>query len=232
MAFILGGRISMHGTFVDSVSRPSASPHSLPTPPILLPLTSEQVPEGAGRIVLPALLVPALGALMIPFWLVGTHVIADPAARAILAERPLLGIQLALGLLMLISIFGWPLGRLARRGLARRHVVVDGRLVRSETVWPFATISWTEPLANYSGVAHRVCSSLSGVRHELVLVHRRPSRSVAVLSAPQIPQETLDAAARLFSLAEIPSREAASFKSLRGYLRLAQPRPLPAAVSP
>jgi len=222
----------MHGTFVDSGSQLSASPHPLPATSILLPLTSEQVPEGASRIVLPVLLVPALVALMAPFWLVGLHVAADPAARTILAERPLLGLQLALGLVMLISIFGWPLLGLARRGLARRRIGIDSGLVRADTVWPLGTTSWTEPLANYSGVAHRVCSSLSGVRHELVLVHQRPSRSVTIVSAPQIPQETVEAAARLFALAEIPSREAASFKSLRGYWRLAEPRPLPAPVSP
>jgi hypothetical protein len=90
--------------------------------------------------------------------------------------------------------------------------------------------AWVEPLSAYVGVAHRVRTSLSGVRHELVLVHQNPSKSLILRSSPQISQEAVETAARLFALAEIPSREAASLAPLHGFYRLAEPQPRLAAA--
>lgn len=190
------------------------------------PLLIEQAPEGSGRFVMLALLAPLLVALMVPFWLIVTHLITDPAARAVLAARPLAGLQLGLGLLVLIWIFGWPLAHLAGNAVARRRITIDGGMLRSTTSRLFGTRTWTEPLASYAGVTHRVRTTHAGVRHELVLVHRRPSRSVILLSSQHISPETIEAAARLLALAEIPSREAASFAPLHGFFHLAEPKPL------
>lgn len=215
----------MHGTLVGSLSSSVAtSSPSSPDQPSPFPLVIEQAPEGGGRFVLLALLIPVLAALMTPFWLVIVHLATDPAARSVLAARPLAGLQLATGLLVLIWIFGWPIAHFALRGVGRRRVTIDRETVHSDVVGRFGA-AWTEPLAAYAGVAHRVRTSLSGVRHELVLVHRRPSRSVVLVCAPQIPQEAVAAAAGLFALAEIPSREAASFTPLHGYFRLVEPQP-------
>lgn len=169
-------------------------------------------------------------ALMAPFWLVVVQLASDPAARAVLAGRPLIGVQLLVGLLVLAWIFGWPLVHLARRGLDRRRVTIDGTWVRSDAIGLLGKPSWAEPLAHYAGVTHRVRTSLSGVRHELVLVHRRPSRSLVLQSASQIPQDAAGSVARLFALAEIPSREAASFTPLHGYFHIAEPQPQLAVV--
>lgn len=218
----------MHGTLRDTHLSTSLSTLPFPAETPDFPIVLEQTPLGGGRFALLALLAPALVALMAPFWLVLTQLMSDPAARAILAERPLMGVQLAAGLAALIWILGWPLMHLVSGGLACRRVTIDGGLVRSEAVGRFGWPSWVEPLADYAGVAHRIRTSLSGVRHEVVLVHRRPSRSVVLLCSPQIPQEAVEAAARLFALAEIPSREAASLTPLRRYFGLAEPKPRPA----
>jgi len=212
----------MHGTFADVES--SSFSQSNPAE-----VTFEQAPEGGSRFVLLAVLVPLLAALLAPFWLVVVQLASDPTARAILAARPLVGVQLLAGLLVLGSIFGWPLVVLTRRALGRRRVTIGNGAVRSEAVGLFGKCSWTEPLASYAGLTHRVRTSLSGVRHELVLVHRRPSRSVILLSGAQVPPEAMAAAARLFALAEIPSREAASVTPLHGYFGLAEAKPLLAA---
>jgi hypothetical protein len=134
-------------------------------------------------------------------------------------------VQLAIGLLAVACIFGWPLVVLARRALGRRRITIGSGTVHSEAVGLISKSSWTEPLAGYAGVSHRVRTSLSGVRHEIVLVHARPSRSVILQSGPQIAPEALASAARLFAVAEIPSREAASFAPLHGYFGLAEPKP-------
>jgi hypothetical protein len=212
----------MHGTFADLES--SSFSQSNP-----VEVTFEQAPEGGSRFVLLAVLIPLLAALLAPFWLVVVQLASDPTARAILAARPLVGVQLLVGLLVLGSIFGWPLVMLTRRALGRGRVTIGNGTVRSEAVGLFGKRSWTEPLAGYAGLTQRVRTSLSGVRHELVLVHRRPSRSVILLSGPEVPPETVAAAARLFALAEIPSREAASVTPLHGYFGLAEAKPLLAA---
>jgi len=211
----------MHGTFPDF--DPSAV--SLGEAP---PLVLDHAPEGGSRFLLPAVLFPLLVALMLPFWLVVVQLASDPAARAVLTARPMVGVSLLSGLLVLAGIFGWPLAVLARRALGRRRVTIGGGTVHLEAAGLFGKSSWTEPLAAYAGLTHRVRTSLSGVRHELVLVHPNPSRSIILLSAPQIQAEAFASAARLFAVAEIPSREAARFAPLDGYFGLAEAKPLAA----
>lgn len=210
----------MHGTVSHcDVSSPSDQP-------TVSTLIFEHVPEGGGRFVLLAVLFPLLVALLVPFWLVVVQLASDPAARSVLAARPLVGVQLMIGLIVLTGIFGWPLAGLARRAVGRRRrIVIGDGTVHSEAVGVLGKTSWTEPLANYAGLTHRMRTSLSGVRHELVLVHRRPSRSVVLQSDSQIQADQLAAAARLFALAEIPSREAASFTRLHGYFGLTEVKP-------
>lgn len=215
----------MHGTFSDFDLSSASSVQSNPAPPLVF----EQAPQGGSRFVLPAVLLPLLAALLVPFWLVVVQLASDPGARAVLAARPLVGVQLLAGLLLLACIFGWPLAVLARRSLARRRITIGNGTVYSEAVGSFRKTSWTEPLADYAGITHRVRTSLSGVRHELVLVHRRPSRSVILLSEPTVEAEAISSVARLFALAEIPSREAASFTPLHGYFGPAEAKPLLAA---
>lgn len=212
----------MHGAVVEQATTSNSS-SSLPPSPSYVVL--EQGAEGAGRFVLLAVLCPILLALMVPFWLVLSHMISDPAARAVVVDRPLMGVQLGLGLIVLVWIFGWPLAYLTRGVLRRRLIRIENGLVSAKETGLFGGSGWTEPLAAYVGLTRRVRTSLSGVRQELVLVHERPSRSVILQSSPQISQDTADSMARLFALAEIPSREAASFTPLHGHFRLAEPHP-------
>jgi hypothetical protein len=209
----------MHGTFADF--DPASSDHPGIGPPLVL----EQAPEGGGRFVLAAVSLPVLVTLMVPFWLVVAQLVADPAARAVLMARPLLGLELAAGMLAVAAIFGWPLASLVGTALGRRRITIGNGTVHSELVGRIGKSSWTEPIGAYAGLTQRVRTSLSGVRHELVLVHPRPSRSVILQSGPQVSPEAMASAARLFAFAEIPSREAASFAPAHGYFGLAELKP-------
>lgn len=213
----------MHGTCSDlSISGVSSE---LCGPPVVL----EHAPEGGSRFILIAVLLPLLVALLAPFWLVTAQLASDPGARDILSARPLIGVQLVVGLLVLVGIFGWPLLALARRALGWRRITIGAGTVLSEGVGLFGTRSWSEPLADYLGLAHRVRTSLSGVRHELVLVHTRPSRTVILVSGAQLTPEEIATMARLFAVAEIPSRETASVMPLHGYFGAVEGKPLLAA---
>jgi hypothetical protein len=220
----------MHGTAREPIASSNATFSSSTLPPSPFPLVFEQAPEGSARFVLMALLIPALVALITPFWLIVSQLASDPAARAVVTARPFMALQLVLGFALLISMFGLPLAYLARGAGRRRRITIDGGLVHSQEKSLFGKRSWTEPVSAYMGVAHRVRSSLSGVRHELVLVHQKASRSLILRSSPKISQEDVETAARLFALAEIPSREAASLAPLHGFYRLAEPQPQLAAA--
>jgi hypothetical protein len=204
----------MHGTVSQSVSA-LASPVLADPPP---PLTFEEAPEGAGRLILLALGVVALAALMVPFGLVLAHLASDPAARASLAAEPLRALQLGIAMVVLAGGLGWPLVHLLRTTRVRRTVTIEGGLVRVTTRSLLGRQAWAEPLLAFRGLAPRVTSSVSGVRHALVLVHPRRDRCVVLCSGSFIPADALAALSGLFPVAEISSREAASLASLHGSL--------------
>jgi hypothetical protein len=220
----------MHGTAQEPIARSNTTFSSSQLPPSVFPLTFEQAPEGSARFVLLALLLPALAALMAPFWLIVAQLASDASARAVVAARPLAAVQLLGGFAVLVVMFGWPLAHLARGVRRRRIITINAGKVHSLESGFFGTRAWVEPLSAYAGIAHRVRTTLSGVRHELVLVHQKPSRTLILRSSPQISQEAVVTAAQLFALAEIPSREAASLAPMHGFYRLAEPQPLLAAA--
>jgi hypothetical protein len=211
----------MHGALIDPLHATSSSPPPLPPCPTM---RLEQAPEGSSRFVLLAVLLPILLALITPFGLVFARIISDPAARHLVADRPLLAVQLGLGLAVLGWIFGWPLAHLTKGALRQRVVRIENGIVSTQEKGVFWQYAWTEPLTTYAGVTRRFRTSLSGARQELVLVHQCPSRTIILQSSPQISQDAVDSAARLFGLAEIPSREAANFTPLHGHFRLAEPQ--------
>jgi hypothetical protein len=216
----------MHGTAAQSLS---VVPFSQAPSSQALSLTFEQAPEGSGRFVLLGLAATALTLLLMPFGLVVAQLASDASARAILAQHPLLGAQLGVGFLVLMVLFGWPLAHLSRRALVRRQITIEDGRVTAAGLGRFGGGAWTEPLEAYRGVAPRIRSSLSGVCHELVLIHPRPERCVVLYSGPSITPDLIAAASRLLSVAEIPSREAASLAPLHGLFRPAEPQPRLAA---
>lgn len=46
--------------------------------------------------------------------------------------------------------------------------------------------TWSEAVSNFNGVAHHVRASLSGSRHELILVHTEPEKSILLSTKPLI----------------------------------------------
>lgn len=186
------------------------------------PLVIEQAPEGSGRIVLIVVAAIALTALALPFGLVVSHALSEPATRAIFTSDPALALHLVVGFFGAATMFGWPLAQLSHAELGRRRVTIDGRDVRSIGVGLLGGGSWTEPLTAYRGVSPRVRSSVSGVRHELVLMHTRRNRCVVLCSGPAITPEMLAMASRLPAFAEIPSRETDSVSSSHGSERSSQ----------
>lgn len=195
------------------------------TPFTSLPLVIDETSSRSSPVVLTSVLAPLLAGLALPFVLVGSALITQPAMRAAVLERPMAAAQLVIASLALLALFGWPLLRLIGSAGGRRVITIDAGVVAVAEHGPFGRATWSEPLKGYSGLAHRVSSSLSGVRHELVLVHADHRRTLPIWVAPLIAQEDVAGAARLLNLAEISSREAFSEEPLRRRLGPSRPRP-------
>lgn len=183
---------------------PASAPVVFSSLPVRIAEQRPSFAPAAGSVVLAAL----LGALLSPFALVLEELSRDEAARAILSDRPQAALLLALGAAGLLSLLAWPVVRLLRALLVRRAVLIEKDLVTGSEATLFGRRHWREPMATYAGVVHRVRASLSGTRHELVLVHPDHRRSVLLAVAPRIEAADIAAMAGLLDLAEISSRDA------------------------
>jgi hypothetical protein len=124
----------------------------------------------------------------------------------VLAERPLAALQTIAGLSLCAVLLLMP----ALRGLARLwvrqdvHVSPEGVEILRHT--PLGIARQCVPLNHYQGIAHHIRASLSGLTHEIILVHPNSAFSVTLLSAEHVTQAMLDEYKSLFSLPEIPAR--------------------------
>lgn len=181
--------------------------HVTPSPAFeSLPLRLEQAPSRGSAVSRLLLVLPAVLAVSVPLAAMGVHAASEPAAIALLAERPLATAQIATGLVMWIGLFVWPAQRALSRLWARRRVEIADGMVRVEEHAVFGTERWSVPLGTYLGLAHHIRASLSGLTHEIVLVHADPARSVTLMSADKVTQATLDRAKLLLALPEVPPR--------------------------
>lgn len=165
--------------------------------PARLELTTSRV---SPLLVLTVVLPFALLAL-IPYVMIAQH----PGALS-LVWRFETSIPLAVALLSWTLLFGWPiasaLGKLGRR----QTVLLKKASIRVCERSAFSSTAWSAPIPEFAGLAHHVRASLSGTRHELILVHPIPTRSVLLRVSPAISQREIDDMALLLGCREIPPR--------------------------
>jgi hypothetical protein len=171
-----------------------------------LPIRFVGTASRASAVVRLLMLLPAMAVLIVPLMLVIAHASGETAGIGLISERPLSAAQILIGIAVWCALFFLPARDIVMRLGAERTVTIDGADVRVADRTPFATRSWSTPLASYKGIAHHVRASLSGLRHELILVHADPARNVLVAAADRIPQATLDRAKALLGLPEVPAR--------------------------
>jgi hypothetical protein len=152
------------------------------------------------------MLIPVLLAIVAPVILVAFAAVASSSTLALLTDRPLAAIQSFIGLTIWTALFIVPLKRILARLGAERTVRLNPDSVEVTDVTLLGRRSWSAPLAEYAGIAHHVRSSLSVLRHELVLVHPDASKNVLIAIADRIPQSTIDRAKTLLGLPEVPAR--------------------------
>ena len=114
-------------------------------------------------------------------------------------------LELAIALAFWAGLVCWPLRNIFMALVSDRFVDIrDGEVnVVDET--PFSESGWRMPLATYEGVALHLRSSLSGVRHEAVLVHPDRRRSIILMVAESIGEPEILELCGVLGLPRIPA---------------------------
>ncbi len=152
------------------------------------------------------LILPAMAILFVPISLVIANAAGEPGTFHAISERPLSVVQIGLGIAIWCGIFLLPIRDIVIRMGSRRTVMIAADKVVVSDRTPFGGTTWSTQLSSYAGIAHHVRTSLSGLRHELILVHKDPAKNVLIAVADRIPQSTLDRAKSLLGLPEVPAR--------------------------
>jgi uncharacterized membrane protein len=167
-------------------------------------ITIEQLPARRTTGILLAALVLVAAVLLSPFYLIATAALADQALRDAVSTRPLAVTQILAGLAFWLVLLGFPIYRLLNTLTRSRTIeVADGRVTVVDRAFGTQT-SWTAPMSEFLGVAPFLRASLSGVRHELVLVHPDRARSLLIAMAPRLMQSEVDHVSGALGLPELP----------------------------
>jgi hypothetical protein len=184
-----------------------------PPVPIELPLHLTATCSHRAAAAKLVLAVPAVLAIGLASLLLVLYALFSPAARAAVAQHPVLGLEILAALAFWAYLLGLPLKRLFDRLAARRAVAIDEATVMVSEGGHFQSWSWSEPLGSFEGLAHHVRASLSGTRHELILVHPNREKSVLLSLSDRMSQSEVDRVAALLGHKEIPAGELYKWKA-------------------
>jgi hypothetical protein len=169
-----------------------------------LPFSSEQRSSRTSALLILMLLIPGIGLALVPIVLLVAFA-ADTFGTA--TDNPGAAVQALVGILVWAFMFLVPATRMLQRFVAERRIEIDGSIVIVTDRGLFGARIWHAPLHSFRGIAHHVRSNLSGVRHELVLVHPQSRRSLLLHTGDQISRQTLERASGLLRLPEVSARE-------------------------
>jgi hypothetical protein len=163
----------------------------------------DQTPSRASAISQFLLATPALLAWVAPIALCA-RLAADPATLNAISDRPVAAAQILLAFAAWSLIFGFPLVRLCKRLGTSRLIMVDAQMVYVRDRSWRQTRTWVAPVSSYRGIASRVSTTLSGLEHQLQLVHATdPSKNVIVAEGFKSLHGRLDELKGLLRLPEI-----------------------------
>jgi hypothetical protein len=172
-----------------------------PSAPITaLPLILVQRPSHSRPWLLMMLALPAAAATLAPMSILAAHAVQD---HAVLLERIETTLLMVACVLIWLAIFAWPIARHAVRIGSMRRVTIENHAISVVETGLFVRRTWRQPMSAYRGLAHHVRASLSGTRHELLLIHPDPARSVLLRADDTIGQSEIDGLARLLHCREI-----------------------------
>lgn len=157
--------------------------------PGALPIELEQRTDTSRSVASALLALPFAGLTGLLVGVAAQSLLIDPDG---LVARPATSLGLVGATLLTGLIAAVPLSAAFARLGRRQSVSVTGDEVRVRECSLLGDRQWRAPLSSFAGVAHRIRSSLSGVRHEIVLVHADPSRSILLAIAPRVTLADLE----------------------------------------
>ena len=147
-----------------------------------------------------------IAALLLPIGLIAVDALSNPQVIHTLAEHPGSSVLLGGGMLVGLALLLFPLrSGIERLGGDTVVRMADG-MVTAERRGILRSSSWQVPLAQFSGVTHHIRATLSGPRHEIILVHTDPSKDVLLHVAARPPKEGGDHYAHMLGLTEVQPR--------------------------
>jgi len=162
-----------------------------------------QLPARRTTGVLLAILLFVAAVLLSPFYMIATTALADQALRDAVSTRPMASLQILTGLAFWLVLLGFPIYRLLNTVTRSRTIEFDeGRVTVTDRAFG-GMQSWSAPVSEFLGVAPYLRASLSGVRHELVLVHPDRTRSLLIAMAPRLMQSEVDYVTGALGLREL-----------------------------
>lgn len=114
------------------------------------------------------------------FILIASQALSEPEALNVALARPLATLQIVAGLLLLATLILIPVRRLFAHFGRTALIEIDDCMVHVRESGLLAGRSFAEPLAAYEGAAHRMRTTLSGIQHEVILVHPDAHRDVVI----------------------------------------------------
>jgi hypothetical protein len=171
-----------------------------------LPVRLEQSASRTSAFVQLLLILPVAAVLLVPFGLVAALATEQPEALSFIVDRPLTAIQLGLGLALVAAIAAIPVRRAASKLGRSQTITIDDGLVTVTTKGLVGTASWSAPISSFLGLAHHIRATVSGARHEIVLVHPARDRSLLLEMSNRISKERIEALCAVLGLAELPAR--------------------------
>jgi hypothetical protein len=163
----------------------------------------EQMPARRTTGLLLALLIGFAALLLSPFYLVATAALAAQDLQGAASIRPMAIAQIIAGLAFWLILLGLPIYRLLDTLTRSRSIEISAGQVSIEDRVFGRTKIWSGALADFLGVSPYLRASLSGVRHELILVHPELHRSVLVAMAPRLMQSEVDQVTTALGLREL-----------------------------
>lgn len=180
--------------------------HLDPTPDFgQLPIEIKLTTSRAAAMIRLLMLAPMMVMLAVPLSLIGAFASSEISTSPIdhLVSHPMIALKIGVGLTIWAALFVWPIKRLVTRMGATRRVTIDTASVTVVDSSPFGTKTWSEPLANFMGIAHHIRASLSGNRHELLLIHADRSKTLPITIVDRLSQTEFDKAKALLRLPEV-----------------------------
>lgn len=171
------------------------------------PLQSSQTAPRAANAVHLCLMSILAALIVLPQIAFAGYALASPLLRHVIAEQPLIALQLVVALVFWLMLFALPLSGLFARLTWRRNLEITPEQVFVSDDGAFGPSNWTAPLSSYNGIAHHIRSSLSGNRHELVLAHPNHRRSVLLMVADNISEADIARMANFLRMPQIPASE-------------------------